>query len=207
MVLCRIVRIFTERLINMILTRKDLKEYLKMDAVACGRKTTRAKFYGDDVWKYTIALRKWEYYHNLTGAKKMILMPLRVLSHMRYHHMCVKLCTQVSINVFDKGLSIAHYGNICVHTNARVGKNCRIHHGVTIGSNWDDGAAIIGDNVFIGAGAKIIGKVKIADDVLIGANAVVIKDILESGTTWGGVPARKISDNSSRNFLKKELFE
>ena len=52
-------------------------------------------------------------------------------------------------------------------------------------------AAVIGNNCYIGAGAKIIGNIRIGDNVRIGANAVVIRDV-ESGATMGGVPAKKL---------------
>ena len=85
-----------------------------------------------------------------------------------------------------------------VANRASVGKNCRLHEGVTIGAtNGSNRAAQIGDNVFISSGVKIIGEITIADDVAIGANAVVVKSIEEPGTTWGGIPAKKISNNSS----------
>ena len=111
------------------------------------------------------------------------------------------------LNIFDEGLSIAHYGALVVNTRARVGKNCRVHAMVVIGAtNGDPAAPIIGDNVYIGAGAKIIGDIRIADGVAIGANAVVVKSIDEPNTTWGGVPARKISDRSSKSNLCPDLF-
>ena len=63
-----------------------------------------------------------------------------------------------------------------MNSNAVIGDNCRIHQGVTIGSTGgSDASAKIGNNVFIGAGASIIGDIEIADDVSIGANAVVTK--------------------------------
>lgn len=58
-------------------------------------------------------------------------------------------------------------------------------------------AAKIGDNCYLGSGAKIIGDIRIADGVAIGANAVVVKSIIENNTTWAGVPARKVSNNAS----------
>ena len=127
---------------------------------------------------------------------------------MKLHKNSVKLGFSIPINVFGPGLSIAHYGTIVVNSAARVGKNCRIQEGVNIGAtNGQRSAPKIGDNVFIGTGAKIIGDVTVASDVAIGANAVVVKSITEQGTTWGGVPARKISDNSSRQNLALDLFK
>ena len=75
--------------------------------------------------------------------------------------------------------------------------------GVTIGSDVEDKAPKIGNNVFIAAGAKVLGGIRIADGVCIGANAVVIKDILEPNITVGGIPARKISDNNSDKYIIK----
>lgn len=66
---------------------------------------------------------------------------------------------------------------------------------------------MIGDNCYFGSGAKVIGAVRIADNVAVGANAVVTKDIEESGTTWAGIPAKKISDQGSRSNLCSALFE
>ena len=60
--------------------------------------------------------------------------------------------------------------------------------------------------MFLGSGAKVIGDIQIADDVAIGANAVVVRSITEPGTTWAGVPARKISGKSSHENLNPRLF-
>ena len=99
-------------------------------------------------------------------------------------------------------MSIAHAASIVVNDNAKVGKNCRIHEGVTIGAtNGEKKAAIIGDNCFIGSGAKIIGNISIGDNVAIGAGAVVVKSFEGSNITLGGVPARIISQNSSKSNL------
>ena len=70
------------------------------------------------------------------------------------------------------------YGIIVSH-NAAIGSNCTIFHQVTIGEG-KDGAPVIGDNVLIGAGAKIIGNVKIGANSKIGVNAVVVHDVPEN---------------------------
>jgi serine O-acetyltransferase len=79
---------------------------------------------------------------------------------------------------------------IFVSKGARIGCGCVILHQVTIGSNPIAGSAVgapvIGDEVFIGVGAKIIGGVKVGNNVRIGANCVVVKDVPDNSTV---VPA------------------
>lgn len=91
-------------------------------------------------------------------------------------------------------LCIEHHGCIVVHGATVIGDDCLIRHGVTIGNTGLDdlyGAPIIGDRVQIGAGAKILGRVRVGSDVIIGANAVVVHDVPD-GVIVGGVPARII---------------
>jgi serine O-acetyltransferase len=88
------------------------------------------------------------------------------------------------------GLVIVHSIGVVINTNVRAGRNLVIEHGVTIGAEKGR-SPVVGDNVFIGAGAKIIGPVTIGSDVKIGANAVVTRD-LPSGATAVGVPARVV---------------
>jgi len=79
---------------------------------------------------------------------------------------------------------------IFIHPSVKIGKNVTIYQQVTIGENgFDSEAAVIGDNVMIGAGAKIIGPLNIGDDVIIGANAVVTKDIPKKQVV-GGITAK-----------------
>lgn len=76
---------------------------------------------------------------------------------------------------------------IIVSHNAVIGRNCTIFHQVTIGEGRG-GAPVIGDNVLIGAGAKIIGGVRIGDNVRIGAGCVVMQDIPDNTTVIPAVP-------------------
>lgn len=85
-------------------------------------------------------------------------------------------------NIEEKPIFPHGLNGILISQGAKIGKKCVIFHQVTIGSNTlldskNHGSPNIGDNVYIGAGAKIIGNVKVGNNVRIGANCVVTKDI------------------------------
>jgi serine O-acetyltransferase len=85
---------------------------------------------------------------------------------------------------------IDHFGAIIISGYASFGDNCRIRNGVCVGLRYVDDpcAPIIGNNVDIGAGAKVLGPITIGDNVMIGANAVVITDV-PADCIAVGVPA------------------
>ena len=90
-----------------------------------------------------------------------------------------------------KRFRIDHFGGIVVSGDAVFGDDCVIRIGVTVGlrHTGERGAPVIGNRVDIGAGAKVLGSIRIGDDVAIGANAVVITDV-PSNSIAVGVPAR-----------------
>ena len=85
---------------------------------------------------------------------------------------------------------IDHFGGIVISGYAEFGDNCRIRNGVVVGIRrvGDTAAPMIGTNVDIGAGAKLLGPIRIGDNVLIGANAVVLCDVPDNCLATG-VPA------------------
>lgn len=118
------------------------------------------------IWLYIKALRYVEYYQNTsrgTISKFLMLWWLRKLR--KYSHIT---SFQIPPNVCGKGLTIWHWGPIIINPAAKIGNYCTLYPGVLIGHKYPgNGAAIIGDNVFIGAGTKIIGPVKIGNNVTI----------------------------------------
>jgi serine O-acetyltransferase len=90
-------------------------------------------------------------------------------------------------NVFGPGLVIAKPGVIGVHDRAKIGARLRIHHGVTIGEAGGR-LPVVGDDVFIGPNALVIGAV-VGDRVFVHAGAVVTKDV-PSDVEVAGVPAQ-----------------
>ena len=106
------------------------------------------------------------------------------------------------------GLYIGHFGGIHVNHGAVIGNNCNIQQDVTLGKanrGARAGSPVIGNNVFIGAGAKIIGHIVIGDGAAIGANAVVTKDV-PPGAAVAGVPARVVSDQGSEGYVNRTNY-
>ena len=124
----------------------------------------------------------------------------------KYNKICLRnnsfipISSQIGDNiVFPHGLA-----GIFISQKAIIGDNCVVFHQVTIGSNnlKDSngyGAPIIGNNVYIGAGAKIIGNVKIGDNVRIGANAVIVNDIPANATVVLDNPRIILHEKSKNN--------
>jgi len=190
----------------MINNKETLINYLEKDKMALYKTYKKPKLIGDEIWKFQIIYRKYEYARNC--LKKKWQLPYVLYLKYRFNKLSVKLGFSIPINTIKEGLSIAHYGNIVINGNCKIGKNCRIQEGVTIGAtNGQKLAPVIGDSVFIGSGAKIIGDIKIEDDVAIGAGSVVVKSINTKGITVAGVPAKKVSDNNSHININPTLLE
>ncbi|NMM08030.1 serine O-acetyltransferase [Polaromonas sp.] len=126
---------------------------------------------------------------------RLVRWPLAAL-HLVLAKLAEMLCG-ITIGVSAKigrRLVIEHSGAIVVHGHAVIGDDCIIRQGVTIGNRRRDrpqDAPHIGHRVNIGAGAKILGSVRVGDDAEIGANAVVLVDV-PAGAVAVGVPARII---------------
>ena len=182
----------------MIKNRKDYLFYLKQDAISLGKKKARPSFIGDDIWKFERLMRLAEYSLTWKGLGKFLSKIIRY----KYYKESVRLNYSIPLNVFGPGLAIVHRGPVVVSKYAIIGKNCRIQTMTVIGAtNGLKKAPKIGNNVYIGAGAKIIGDIIIADDIAIGAGAVVVKSCTISGVTIGGIPAKQISTNNSQKHI------
>ncbi len=116
----------------------------------------------------------------------------------------VEMTTGISISFetcIGPGFYIGHFGNIVVYKDVIIGKNCNIAQGVTIGvlGVGKKGSPKLGDNVYIGAGAKVLGDIRVGNNVRIGANAVVLHDVPDNATVVG-IPAKVIKINSHVNI-------
>lgn len=198
---------------KVIKSKEDYLFYLEADRVALlARELKRPRFLVDEIWKFQRLLRKVEYLKNCGENRLSWISGLQ--ARYRLAKLSIDLGYTIPCNVFGPGLSIAHRGTIVVHPRVRVGENCRIHQGVTLGSGARGLVPTIGNNVFIGPNAVVVGPITIADGIAIGANSYVDKSFQEPNITIAGCPAKKISDRSPEDcwirateILRREVSE
>ena len=103
-----------------------------------------------------------------------------------------------------KGLYLGHAFNITINPNAVIGENCNIHKGVVIGQinrGNKKGAPIIGNKVWIGINAAIVGKITIGDEVLIAPNSYVNVDVPSHSVVFGNPCVIKHRDNATEGYI------
>ena len=188
----------------MIRNWADLRSYVRADCRSRGAPLTLRGWLFDPVLRFQVLLRLDEYLLN-TGKPRLIRFPLLLW----FRRLSVRLGFSMGPNIFGPGLAIVHYGTIVIDPTTRIGKNCRIHVGSHIGgaAQFVDPADAhkysprIGDNVYIGPGAKLYGPIVVGDNCVIGANAVVTKSFPEAGLTLAGVPAKVIGKGGAGDRL------
>ena len=192
----------------MIKSKKDYIAYLEADKKAVEfpdklklKDRSYNFIFGKELWRFQQLLRKVEYYKNC--KRSLFWKPYYAYLWRKFLKQQLKLGFFIRPNCFGPGLSIRHFGTLIVNPHARIGYNCRIYPCVVIGcqAGFSDLAPTIGNNVYIGPGAKIFGQITIADGIAIGANAVVKKSFKEKNITIAGVPAKKISNKGSKGIL------
>ena len=184
----------------MIKSKGDFHVYCEADRRSLGFAGKSFSVFMNDIYIFQMRMRKLEF--ALNCGKNPIK---RLYRKILFRKSSVKLGFSISPNTFGPGLSIAHRGTIVVNGGARIGANCRIHVDVNIGTEAGKSAAAptIGDNCYIGPGAKIFGSIEIGSGTVVGANAVVNKTFPEGNQTLGGIPAKVISQKNSDGLLIK----
>lgn len=130
---------------------------------------------------------RWRYSVRPIIARRFFSLVYRVL------YKVVQIITGIEMPceaAVGRNFVIDHFGGIVISGYARFGDNCRIRDGVVVGLRrvGEKRAPVIGNNVDIGSGAKLLGPIRIGDNVLIGANAVVLCDVPDNSIAVG-VPA------------------
>jgi len=166
--------------------------YFQFDIAMWNIKTAREAiyaFFNLSLW-VTFVYRLSRFLFLLDVPVLKVVFRLLSLMLMCFSEICYGVRIPGSVEI-GPGLYIAHIGNIVVHHQVKAGKNFRISHGVTVGQKGeghDDAVPVIGDDVYLGAGSKVLGGIRIGSGAWIGANAVVLSDIPDNATA-AGIPA------------------
>jgi serine O-acetyltransferase len=156
---------------------------LKQDWANHGRQWGSQGFWVMTVYRFG----RWRYSVKPALLRKL----LSALYHVLFKGVQILTGIELPCEVeIGRGFRIDHFGGIVISGYAKFGDNCRIRNGVVVGlAKVDDPCApVLGNDVEIGAGAKVLGRIRIGDRVRIGANAVVITDVPDDSIAVG-VPA------------------
>lgn len=139
-------------------------------------------------WKSLLAsIRSYQRHCGSRNPLRILICKIAVLRHLFWS---MVTGADIPLNCrIGGGMAMPHPNGIVVHPRAVIGPNCMLFQQVTIGTTRSEAVPTIGGHVDIGAGAKVLGGVRIGDHACIGANAVVVHDVPE-GATAVGVPAR-----------------
>lgn len=148
------------------------------------------------ILKWQILSRTVDYYNYRLKHSPSIIEKVKYLYYIRKRNILgARLGLEIGTENIAPGLLVYHYAGGCVvNGGSIIGKNCHLHGNNCIGNAGphDLHCPVIGDNVMIGVGAKIIGNVNIAEGIKIAAGAVVVHSFDEPNITIAGVPAKKV---------------
>jgi serine O-acetyltransferase len=143
----------------------------------------RPRQFWDPGRKLLLTIRRYQFWRARGGPFGTLCCKFIVL---RYRFWSVVTGAEIPLNCqIGGGLLMPHPNGIVIHPDAKIGVNCLIFHQVTLGSRGRGGVPEIAGHVDIGAGAKVLGPVKIGAHARIGANAVVIADVEPYGVATG----------------------
>lgn len=179
--------------------KSDLKKYRKYSG---GKSYARLFLTQQGLWAIFVYRINHQIY--VSGFPKILKTPLLLVGLL--FQKLIEIIAGISLPhsaKIGREFYIGHFGGIIINSKAIIGNNCNISQGVTIGISGRGakrGVPIIGHNVYIGANAVVAGAISIGDNVLIAANSLVV-DSVEDGVTVVGVPAKKINDRSSEDYI------
>ena len=151
--------------------------------------------------------RRFYYYFRKSQTTKNKIL----LLYYRYRFAKIKAKNGIEIyyqTSIGKGLYIGHPYNITVNAKAVIGENCNIHKGVLIGQEnrgERKGTPVIGNRVWIGINAVIVGNVTVGDDVLIAPNSYVNRDVPSHSVVFGNPCIVKPKDNATVDYINNTV--
>ena len=177
---------------------------IKSDLYRYSGKKSLAEFYFmlfNPCFRYTFLYRKSSKY----GNKTILGIFYRILKK----HYGLKYAVQIpSTAKIGKGLYISHIGNIILNPETKMGENCNIAQGVTIGlenRGKNKGVPTIGNEVWIGANSVIVGKIKIGNNVLIAPNCFVNFDIPDNSIVISSKCAIHENIKATEDYIENKL--
>lgn len=195
---------------RMAITFEKTKEYIKCDIYrnlgSCTTKDMCKAVLGRDSMVNLLVCYRLCHYWSGLSKRNLFQFICHSICYLKFRKLQVKCGIEVNQHTeIGYGLRLPHRGGIVIHPQAVIGNNCEIMQGVTIGNNIlksRDQVAVIGDQVLLCAGVKVIGEVHIGNTVVVGANAVVTKDIA-SHTIVAGIPAKEIGKCDDRFVINQ----
>lgn len=135
--------------------------------------------------------------------------PLGIFYRIILRRYQIKYGFQISAKTqIDGGLYLGHWGTVVVNPKVKIGKNCNLAHGVTIGQTnrgENTGVPQIGNNVWIGTNAVIVGGITIGNNVLIAPNSYVNQNIEDDSIVFGNPISIKKSENATDGYLNNKV--
>lgn len=170
--------------------QEDIKKYI------AGKKITLKKICYlltiQGIWATIVYRFGYWVHHNFKMPLIRFFLKIIAFIAFKFTEIITGISIPFSVQI-GKGFYIGHFGGIFINGQTKIGNNCSVGTGVVIGTKGlgNRETPNIGNNVFIGVGAKVLGDIKIGDNVKIGANAVVITDV-PNDVTVVGIPAKII---------------
>lgn len=165
--------------------------------------------------KYVLAGESYKYCFwmrtcNFARTVPLLRYTLYPVAKYMHHRLSYKYGISIPIATdIGSGFYIGHFGGIVVNGKSVIGRNCNISQGVTLGQanrGKNKGFPVIGDNVYLGPGAKIVGAVRIGNNVAVGANCVVTCDVPDNAVVVG-IPGKVISSGGAEHYVELTDYE
>ncbi len=160
----------------------------------------------DESFAYTFWFRTCGYLRAHPWLKYVLFPPARIVLSRLSYRLGISIAPATRIG---SGFYIGHFGCIGVSAKSVIGKNCNISPGVILGQanrGEHKGYPRLGDNVYLGPGAKIVGAVTIGNNVAVGANCVVTKDVPDNSVVVG-IPGHVISQAGAAGYIEFTDYE
>lgn len=156
-------------------------------------------------FRYLMTYRICKYIRSRAILKHTLFYLYRTILHFQSVRFNIDIPLSMEIG---PGFRVDHFGGIWLSQKTVIGRNCSISGNVAFGfipRGINEGVPVsIGDNVYIGPGAKLLGKISVGNNVVIGANSVVTKSIPDNVTVFG-VPARIVSHEGSDGYINNKV--